>query len=66
MKPLIRYDEFKIALLDAGLSPFKLAERINCSKGTIYNVVNGKPCSFEMASRIAKELNVKVSEVFTV
>lgn len=52
-----------MALGKAGLTQVELAEKIHMSRGSLSTIVNGKSCQPKTAFKIAKGLEVDVTEL---
>lgn len=52
-----------ITMLDNNINQKQLAELTGVSRATINNVKNGRSCSDATAHKIAKALNVDVTEI---
>lgn len=61
----MKLDKKKIFLLMArrGFTHQGLAEKVGCARQTLYRLENGGECRPEMLGRIAKALDVDVTEI---
>ena len=64
MRFKLNYNVFKLAILKNGLSFNELMSRSELSSSTITKVTAGKSCTAKTANKIAKALNVPVTDLF--
>lgn len=60
----LKQEEYKKAMLEIGLTVMELANKATVSTTSINKLVKGRPCRAKTANKIAKALNVPVTDLF--